>query len=337
MKDWIDSKGRLHRFLGVKDGRAHFKVEVPSTVVRTGFDPLAGGDSATYYSSTDDGVLVGYSNESYTAARSTCAFVVNDSEADTVGQAHLWDLAYEEWVYLVWRVALYFDTSDMPNDASISEAAVRFYSWMLIADRTFDIVVVAYTGSKPATTDDWDELGSTSYGSLPSNDWEEDAYNDIPLNSTGRSAINKTGWTCLGVRTSREIAADEVGTETWEVAGLSLGEAGGERAPKLTVTYSVPVVDVTLTPPPGWLTIGTGTPFAGVATLVTAPPGYFSLWPTSPSTIAGTGVIFDAPPGHFTIFPGRAVHEAPHLPFPLKVSRTRPSHWFSSRRDIVRK
>ena len=125
------------------------------------------------------------------------------------------------------------------------------------------------------------------------------------------------------------------------------------------ITFSTLQIEVV--PPPGHLLLSVPpAPIVGIATTVTAPAGHMSLHlspapdvgvyvvvsppsglltigTTSPSTIAGTGVLFDAPPAHFTFWPKGGVHEAPHLPYPLKVSRTRPSHWFSSRRDIVRK
>ena len=354
MKDWIDAKGRLHRFLGVTDGRALFKVEVPSTVVRSGFDPLVGGDSATYYSSTDDRELSG-DGATYSTARGAATGVyqlVEDWDECVVGQM---EAGIEGDYFYVARAALFFDTSGLPDDASVTAAVLGLRGTSKMADRTFDIVAVVYTGSRPATVDDWDELGSTSYGSISSGDWVTNGYNSITLNSTGRAAISKTGWTYIGLRSSRDIDNDAPSGDEFVVLNTAY-YTGTDRDPKLVVTYSV---DVTLTPPSGWFTFGTGTPTASTIVLVQAPSGHLALWPgvpdvgvyvvvappsglltigtTSPSIIAGTGVIFDAPSGHFTFWPKGGVHEAPHLPYPLKVSRTRPSHWFSSRRDIVRK
>ena len=358
MRDWIDAKGRLHRFLGVWDGRAHFKVEVPSTVVRAGFDPLSGGDSATYYSSTDDGWIMSGSTVSYGAARSGgTLYAASNESIDFLGQ---W--IEGEWYYIA-RTTLFFDTSGLPDDVTVSAATLGLRGTFKGADRAFDVVVVAYTGSRPAGTGDWGEFGSTSYGSISSGDWVTNNYNSITLNATGRGAINLTGWTPLGIRVSREIDNDaptEVDGNGERVSYNSADYTGTTRDPKLDITYSLPVVDVTITPPPGLLTIHSAAPIVGIATVVAAPPGYLSIWPSPapetgtyvvveapsgllalftapPGIIAGQGVTLSAPPAHLSLYPGWAVHEAPHLPGRVRVSRTRPSHWFTTRRDIVRK
>ena len=351
MRDWVDAKGRLHRFLVVRDGRAHFKVEVPSTVVRSGFDPLVGGDSATYYSSTDD-ALIFAGETSYSPARNAGSGTLQLS-ATGINVGQYW---YSP-AYYVYRGVVFFASGDLPDTADISAAALHIYGEGDYSHTDFDVTVVSFSGSQPPVADDFDVLGTTSYGAASTSGFATDGYNTITLNATGIAAINKSGTTVFGLRSSRDISATTP-TGAEYVRFYSADYDGGSRAPKLVVTYSV-TVNVTITPPPGLLTIHSAAPSAGIAMVVAAPPGYLSIWPAtpeigtyviveapsglltlltaSPVIIAGTGVVLSAPPAHLSIHPGWAVHEAPHLPHPIKVSRTRPSHWFSSRRDIVRK
>ena len=316
---------------------------------------MVGGDSATYYSSTDDYCFLKLAT-TYSGARDA-ASADGEASPDTllrIGQDYA---SGEASPYAVWRAVMPFDTSGLPDTATISAATLALYVSSLEdkSDTDFDVTVVSYSGDNPPAVDDFSELGSTSGGSISTADWTGEQYNNITLNATGRGWISKTGSTLLGLRSSRDISNTTPSGR--EYAGVwSANRTGTTYDPKLTITY---YVDVTLTPPPGWLTVGSGTPIAGVILTVQAPPGHLSLWPgvpdvgvyvvvsppsgllaigtASPSILAGAGYTIEPPPGHFTLWPKGGVHEAPHLPYPLKVSRTRPSHWFSSRRDIVRK
>jgi hypothetical protein len=141
------------------------------------------------------------------------------------------------------RGVLLFDTSSIPDDATISSATLSLYVNYKNNGLAQSIGV---TSSEPASNtnlvaSDWTtDFGSTrfatdvSVGSLTTN-----AYNDFALNNDGEAAISLDGVTKFAVRMSCDI--DDT-APTWvnsanSVVTFSFAESGASTAPKLTVTY----------------------------------------------------------------------------------------------------
>ena len=191
-------------------------------------------DDATFYSTASDGYLEN-TNDSYSVARNAVnAETVESSSAGlSIGQA-LWAGGN----YSVPRGALFFDTSSLPDDASIVAATLSLNLYADNSDTDFDITVV--DGSllnDPLVAGDYGDLlnQTTSGGVLNTADFSYSGYEDIPLNAFGIGWISKTGMTKLGLRSSRDITNAE--PSTIELVGVHSYEIGDRYRPRLVVTY----------------------------------------------------------------------------------------------------
>ena len=254
MRDWIDSKGRLHRFVGVRDGRACWWVAVPA-LARAMFVPAllesGGGDSGTWYTSTNDGFILSY-HATYSTARDTGAnlAVYNADEYLVVGQMLMSGSRY------VYRGLLPFNTSDLPADAILEDGcSVGLYGKSDQSGTDFNVTVVAYSGGSPLTTADWGKFGSTSGGLVSTSGFKVDGYNVITLNATGRGLINRGGITLLGLRSSDDIGNTEP-TDTSVVHIWTAEAEGTGKDPYLYIVYSMPTPEASeLLPPDAYVSI----------------------------------------------------------------------------------
>lgn len=117
----------------------------------------------------------------------------------------------QEAGYVIWRAGAFFDTSSIPTTATIMSAILKLYGLASILDTNFDLTVIDGTDlDNPSLHADYGELlnDTTSGGTISSSTWVVDAYNEIPLNSTGIGWITKGGTTKLALRSSREINSD---------------------------------------------------------------------------------------------------------------------------------
>ena len=193
--------------------------------------------SFTFYSTASDGTLQN-SGTDYTSVRNAATGIVNDdAEYGRIGQENL--LAPFD-TYYIYRVGLFFDTSDLPDDCIITSATLSLYGVADFSDVDFDIIVV--NGSDldvPMTGNDYGDLldETTSGGAMNTADFITGGYNDISLNTIGLSWINKTGITKFGLRSSRDINGNTPSSVIGEYVKISLYERGSGYQPKLTVNY----------------------------------------------------------------------------------------------------
>lgn len=150
----------------------------------------------------------------------------------------------DEWQGL-YRTFILFDTSALPDGATISAAVVSVYGVYKLDE--FGASVNVYS-SNPASntaliTADYDALGTTPFCDTPItySAFSTSGYNDWTLNATGRAAVSKTGITKLSIRESVYDAPDS--EPTWASTDRSYVQAyaadQGSNKPKLVVTYSV--------------------------------------------------------------------------------------------------
>jgi hypothetical protein len=196
-------------------------------------------DEATFYSTDSDGWLEGWSDAYNTVHDAVNAFNWNDGENELIiGQWY--DVLS---IYHIFRSAVFFDTSSLPDSAVITSATLSLFGAISVPTTEFDITVV--DGSllnDPLVLGDYGDLlnQTTSGGVFNTSGFALD-YNDIPLNATGMGWISKTGMTKFGLRSSRDIDVippSDVGFEF--VIVFSNEEAQpGDRQPKLVVTYDL--------------------------------------------------------------------------------------------------
>ncbi len=163
----------------------------------------------------------------------------------------------------LYRSIFVFDTSSLPPDCIIAEAVLSIYGYDKL-DYLGILPDINVYSSNPASNtklvpDDYDSFGSTPFSTAISYaDWDVSGYNDFVLNSDGKNSISKGGVSKFGMRSP---SYDVSGTPPHWTSGKAtivacyFAEKGAGYKPKLVVTYTVAVEDVTLTIE----TIGRGT------------------------------------------------------------------------------
>lgn len=142
--------------------------------------------------------------------------------------------------YRVYRGALVFDTSILPETCTITAASLflRGYPSGDKSDTDFGITIV-YGNPMGDTLSKYDYCYLLEYtesgGSLSTSSWADSDYNEIALNSVGMGWIRTHTYTTFGLRSSRDISATAPsGLEYVEWYTSFLGSA---TSPKLSITY----------------------------------------------------------------------------------------------------
>lgn len=163
--------------------------------------------------------------------------------------------------YTITRFFTLFDTSALGSGATISAA-----TWSVAANggtkANADSQDIDLVSSNPASNtsiagDDYDQVGTTVYGSLAVSSWVDtnNTYNNISLNASGLAAISKTGITKFAARLSRDTD-NTAPTGNGYVGGYMADNTGTSSDPKLVITYTG--ATTTPKPKPTLLTLGVG-------------------------------------------------------------------------------
>jgi len=192
-------------------------------------------DYATFNSTASDGELRCW-NSSYSVAHDA-------SDASGVQDA-ITSVIVGQDVFLglraIYRSALYFDTSSLPDNAYIISATLSLYGRHNGSQTDFDITIVdGFLLDDPLVAGDYGDLlnQTTSGGVFNTAGFSTSGYNVIPLNSVGMGWISKTGMTKLGLRSSRDINANEPVFTELEYVKFHSNEEGVGYRPKLVVSY----------------------------------------------------------------------------------------------------
>ena len=142
--------------------------------------------------------------------------------------------------YTVYRGALYFDTSAIPDGATITSATLKIACNADASDTDFNITITNGQPTyphDPFVTGDYAKANyaDTSGGSLTTSGITLDAYKDIAVNATGLTWINLTGTTKLLLRSSRDISGTSPGG--FEDV-LLYGADNANYKPKLVVNWT---------------------------------------------------------------------------------------------------
>ena len=157
------------------------------------------------------------------------------SESIKVGQA------YDSYYY-IYRGFLYFDTSLIPDGATILSANLTLYMKLESPTQSFDLVIQNGQPTyphMPMQSGDYYYIHYTGNGgSISSSEISDADYNayNITLTSDGLQWINKEGVTKLCLRTSRDINKNEPSDN--EYVSIYSSEKGSSYAPKLIIKYS---------------------------------------------------------------------------------------------------
>lgn len=204
-------------------------------------------DEATFNTTASDGYLIGANVSSYSNAHN--APIAFSWDSDTSNRLPIGQTG--QTGFNIFRSALYFDTSSLPDSAIIISANLSLYGYQDSSQTDFDLIVV--DGSllnDPIEGGDYGYLlnQTTSGGVFNTSGFSTGSYNDIPLNSAGIGWISKTGMTQFGLRSSRDILAIVPGAFSEEIE-VSSYEGGGNIS-KLVVSYFTAPPTLTITPTP---------------------------------------------------------------------------------------
>ena len=150
--------------------------------------------------------------------------------------------------YLIIRAFLFFDTSIIPDDATLTKAVLRLYLTSKIEENSGQstLHVVEGVQDDPLQLNDFgDHLskttsgGSIAYSVLP----DVNNHFDISLNDTGKGWVNKTGITKLCLRVSGDIdntVPTNAGAGKNYIMWSSSEKGVESQRPKLIVYYNRP-------------------------------------------------------------------------------------------------
>lgn len=204
-----------------------------------GLVPLSSGvitSTRTFSSPTADGYLY-MSSAIYSGAWNYPSGAVVDTEVAVLGGQHI-----NSGTYRLHRVGVFFDTSSIPDTATIDSAVLELYVTEDGSDTDFNVTIQG-TGTYPhypLESNDFYQgwYGSTSLGSADTSTITgTSTFWNVSFNEAGLARINAEGLSRFLLRSSRDISATPPsGNETVAFATREYGETW---APKLHVTYTV--------------------------------------------------------------------------------------------------
>jgi hypothetical protein len=195
--------------------------------------------------STDDDADIYGQNADYATARTTAT---NGEWGDWFGVGQKFGSSQ----YTVYRGFLRFDTSRIPDTATILSAKLCLYGDWDQSTTDFVIRIQKWTGNTPINTGDYNQFDGVNYddGNYNTANFDDWAWNNITI--TNFSIINVAGDTLICLRSSRDINAD---TPTGvEFVQFFTKDWLGDKPAFLEITYSFPVPEYTVIP--NWMVGG---------------------------------------------------------------------------------
>jgi len=197
--------------------------------------PVVIDPTTTLYSSTNDGYIY-YSNSNYNSAWTKDAGTVSSSATSIyIGQKKVSGVPGSSTIY---RGFLFFNTTEIPANTVIDSATLGLYK---VSDySTTDFQITVQNGqptypSSPLQQSDYDKSHYSGNGGTFDTSGFTSGYNNLTLNSDGRSWITRAGWTKLCLRSSRDISGT---TPTGsEYVTVTSNEYGSGCQPRLIVVY----------------------------------------------------------------------------------------------------
>ncbi len=165
---------------------------------------MASSGILSVYATSNSGVLRNL-NAVYNTAWTAASGTIDRGDSQIIGQYYGLGYGYE-----VYRSTLFFDTSALPDDATITSATIKLYGQSDQSTTDFNITIQNGQPTyphDPLVVADYDKSNySSSGGTLSTSGWTTSGYNNLSLDATGMTWISLTGATKLCLRSSRDIA-----------------------------------------------------------------------------------------------------------------------------------
>lgn len=220
------------------------------------FSNSALADTQSFYSGTGTGWIDTYNysppvttwegKHSLTSGATGRAFY---NQTDNYGIGLLQGTTYS---YIIGRGFIPFNTSALPDSVNITSATVNLYvgqpAYMKAGSDTKRYLVLVQTtqaSTDSLIVDDYDQCGTVTNPTEGSDHvFVTDGYTGwvtFTLNATGRSWINTTGYTKLGIRYGWDVENSAVTNADNEIYFRANGYTGTTYDPRLDLTYSTAV------------------------------------------------------------------------------------------------
>lgn len=219
--------------------------------------PVTIDPTEVYVTSASDGYTDGQGTVYATVQAAATATVTNTSTTMRIGNL------LSGSTYIIRRSYVYFDTSAIPDSASITSTNVSLYGSSDWTTTDFSILIqngMPTYPHDPLAIGDYNKTNYTGIGNTGFNTsgWSTSGWNNISLNTTGISWINLTGVTKFILRSHRDINAEPppVSASDHQIAFYSYEQGVGYR-PYLEVVYSASSAPTTTTTSASYITKST--------------------------------------------------------------------------------
>lgn len=209
--------------------------------------PITIDPTTPYYTSASDGENL-YTDLDYATAwgAASAEIMYNTITATNVGQT------LGGGIEGIYRSYYYFDTSDLPDSATITAGSLNLYGQNDNSATDFSLQIqsgMPTYPSDPLVKADYDQSFYAGNGGTLSTagGYSTIGYNTITLSAAGLLMVNTTGDTKLCVRSDQDIIADTPLSDE-SVASWTYEKGAGFR-PYLEVTYTVDAPTVTTSTP----------------------------------------------------------------------------------------
>jgi len=225
--------------------------------------PVTIDPESTFTSSTSDGCLWHYNNYGESTSSDAWDYVHDGATAanspyNTQATSELYistEILSDKYYADIERAFLYFDTSGVPDESTITSAVLRLYGMASSVTELGAWTMIVQSGMPtyphdPLLANDYYYSYYSGNGGTLSSSSMGSGYKEINLNSTGLSWIDKTTTTKF---TLRDLTYDVNNTippfsADWAINEwiFYASEQGTGYAPKLVVTYTAPITPPTV-------------------------------------------------------------------------------------------
>jgi len=188
-----------------------------------------------YYADAEDASLY-YFDPNYENCRNNSSGILNKNGSGiTIGQE-------KGDQYYIHRAILPFNTSEIPEDAIITDARIYLCGQTIdLSNIDFMITIVDVNLENPpiVQSTDFNEFSTINCGRINATSVNSGSYNEIRLNTDGIKLIKKGAYSILGLRSSNDIYNAQPNDKEY-ISFYSSNNFSDNSKPKLIVKYDLP-------------------------------------------------------------------------------------------------